>query len=87
MFKFNIIKIGALYECKIIGTYQHHNDACEALLYFINKNYKEDKINYKVYNESKDKYSVYEVGYFGKYFNSMYYIIEFDDTNNSYIED
>ena len=81
--KFAIIKVNKDYEIKILAVFFEHKEGVEFLHDFISKTYKEEnKDSFKVYYDSKDCVSVFYSGYTGKYLDSKYYIVTYEDFEN-----
>jgi len=85
MKKYNIISVFANYDVKVVGTWLSFKDALDYLNSLIADTFQTEdtKRNFRVYNESKSTVSVYQIGYFSKYFLAKYYVVEYDDTTSN----
>lgn len=82
MIKYNVVVVFADYKVDIIKTFLSHRDANEFLSCLIDKNFKGEKeSSFKVYHDSKDLLTVFNLGYLSKSLFGKYYIIKHDDHN------
>lgn len=88
MIKYNIVVVYNNYKAEIIKTFLSHKDSIEYLSYMIDKNYKgNEETNYKVYYDSKDVITVFNLGYFSKTMHAKYYIIMYEDLIDDELND
>jgi len=88
MLKYNIIKVTHDYQVEIANTFLYHKDCIEYLTRMIDSEYKGEKeYEYKVYYDSKDRITVYYIGYFGKSLHAKYFIISYEDFTDDEYDD